>query len=103
MTADALERLDHEHILTRVHEWLSQPHNTAWLVIIDNHDHPDQFDIRRFYPNIGHGSIIVTTRLPDLVSGPQVRLQSLTETDDSLHILQTRSGRSDISKGTRYP
>jgi len=101
MAADVLEKLNHQQILARVQEWLSQPGNTEWLLIFDNYDDPDQFDISRFYPMTSRGSIIVTTRLPDLVSGLQVRVRSLTEMEDSLDILQTRSGRSNVRKGKR--
>jgi len=49
-------------------EWLSYPRITPWLLIIDNQDDPGQYDLESFYPNTGQGSVLVTVRLPDLMS-----------------------------------
>lgn len=99
ITVNELETLDDKQILVRVREWLSQSHNSQWLLIFDNHDDPDVFELNSFCPNIGHGSVIVTTRLPDMVTGLEVRLSCLIEIDDSLDILQLRSGRQDVKNG----
>lgn len=98
VAADELKRLDDEQVLARMHEWLSQPHNPQWLLIFDNYDEPDQFDLNKFYPNIGHGSIIITTRLPDRVAGLRVAVD-FTAIDDSLDILRVRSGRKGVKDG----
>lgn len=97
--AAELETLDKEQVLSRLHGWLSRPDNIHWLLIFDNYDDPDLFDIESFYPGVGHGSIIVTTRLPDRVTGHQVRVQALHDIDSSLAILQVRSGRKDVQEG----
>lgn len=91
-----LARLDKQQVLARIHEWLSHPENSRWLLIFDNYDDPNQFDVDSFCPNIGHGSVIVTTRLPDLVTGRRVRVLPLQAIDDSLDILQARSGRENV-------
>lgn len=98
-TAQELERLTDEQVCARLQEWLSYPDNTNWLLIFDNHDDPEQFNIDKYCPNTSQGSTIVTTRLPDLVIGEQVRVQPLLKLDDGLNILQTRSGRGDIKDG----
>ena len=99
IVTDELEKLDHEQMSMRVHGWLSHPQNARWLLIFDNYDEPSGFDIERFYPHIGQGSIIVTTRLPDQVKGQQLRVQHLQDIDNSLDILQVRSGRRDVKNG----
>lgn len=99
LSAAELAQLSDEQIVARAHEWLSDPRNTQWLLIFDNYDEPDQFNINEYIPNIGHGSIIITTRLPDLVRGEQVRVQPLKDLRDSLAILQTRSQRANMDSG----
>lgn len=99
LSAREIEGLSDEQVLTRVHEWLSNPQNTRWLLILDNHDEPDQFNIDKYISNAGHGSVIITTRLPDLLNGEQIRIQPLNDVQEHLAILQTRSQRTNISNG----
>lgn len=97
--AKEYEKLDETQIVLRVREWLSDTRNTQWLLIFDNYDDPDQLDIEEYYPYAAHGSIITTTRLPDLVRGSQVRVQPLQHIEEGLDILQTRSQRDNIRAG----
>lgn len=97
--ADDLEKFNNEQALARMHDWLSRPDNTRWLLIFDNHDEPDLFDLESFYPSVGYGSVIITTRLPDRVTGHQVRVQPLQDIGTGLAILQARSGRTEVQKG----
>jgi len=55
--------------------------------------------------NTVNDSIIVTTRLPDLVKGQrmlQVRVPPVDNLDESLEIQQTQSQREDVQHG-EYP
>lgn len=99
LRAQEYEKLNDDQMLTRVRDWLSDTTNTRWLLIIDNYDDPEQFDIEEYYPYTAHGSIAVTTRLPDRVSGRQVRVQPLQCIEESLDILQTRSQRNKVRAG----
>ncbi len=52
--------------------WLAQPSNTDWLLVLDNVDLDSEqggatgaYDIRRYLSN-GHGSVLITTRLSRL-------------------------------------
>ena len=92
-------RLDDKQVLVRVLRWLSDRRNTQWLLIFDNYDEPDQYEMNDYCPYAAHGSIIITTRLPDLVTGQQVRVQPLSDIEESLDILQTRSQRDNIRDG----
>lgn len=96
---EQLDTSSNEQVLAAVMKWLNRPDNTRWLLIFDNYDHPDLFAINSFCPAAGHGSIIVTTRLPDLVIGKPVRLERLSDSSDSLKVLETRSGRSNVQEG----
>lgn len=91
--AGELEQLSDEQVLARAQGWLAATCNTQWLLIFDNHDEPEGYAIEAYYPQAGHGSIVVTTRLPELVSGQQIRVQPLQKIEESLDILQARSGR----------
>ncbi|GMF76432.1 unnamed protein product [Aspergillus oryzae] len=49
-------------------DWLSQLENNDWLLIFDNIDDLDSFDIRSYMPGSLHGNILITSRRAD-VSG----------------------------------
>jgi hypothetical protein len=91
--------LKDEEVLRRVHQWLCAPQNTSWLVVFDNYDDPDQFQIDRYYPPASHGAILVTTRRPDLLSGTHLHVKPFQDIKDSLAILQSRSKRDNIHEG----
>lgn len=91
--------LQDEQSVIQTLRWLSDKENTRWLLIFDNYDEPGQYPIERYYPYASHGTIIVTTRRPDLVAGKELRLQPLQEIKQSLEILETRSGRADVKCG----
>ncbi|KAK5202230.1 hypothetical protein LTR41_012026 [Exophiala xenobiotica] len=88
--------LPDEQRLIQTGRWLSHKKNTRWLLIFDNHDDPGQYQIEKYYPYVSHGAIIITTRRPDLVTGPEIRLQPLQRVEESLEILGTRSRRNNV-------
>lgn len=49
-------------------EWLTLPGNDNWLVIYDNVDDLETFDIRTFFPHSSCGNIIVTSRRLELTT-----------------------------------
>jgi len=99
LTPDELKHCDDDQLVVHVSRWLSEPDNTRWLLIFDNYDEPDQYQINKFYPDASHGSIIITTRLPDLVRGATIKVQHLDQIEDSLKILETRSERQNVNSG----
>ncbi|KAB8256696.1 TPR-like protein [Aspergillus pseudonomiae] len=88
--------LEDKESVRRVHKWLCDPQNTGWLLIFDNYDEPTQFRIEHYYPLASHGTIVVTTRRPDLVGGTPLHIKPFQNIEDSIAILQTRSKREDI-------
>jgi hypothetical protein len=96
---EAIKKLDEEQIYIHVANWFSEQENTRWLLIFDNHDGPDQYDITKYYPSVAHGSTITTTRMPHDLRGEHIKLKSMIEEEDGLRILATRSGRQDIWSG----
>lgn len=66
-------------MLIHVRRWLSDAKNTQWLLVFDNYDDPDQFDIKQYYPPASHGAIVITTRLPDYIQEMTVSVQPIEE------------------------
>lgn len=91
--------LKDEEVLIRISNWLSELENSRWLLIFDNYDDPSQYDIAQYFPSVAHGSIIITTRQPDRVNGTRMKVRSMTEKEESLRILATRSGRENAIIG----
>jgi hypothetical protein len=91
--------LEDKEIVKRVHQWLSSPKNSGWLLIFDNYDDPGQFQINHYYPPASYGAIMVTTRRPVLVAGSTLEIKPLQNIKDSLAILQNRSKRENVQSG----
>jgi len=98
-----VSKLDDDQLRIQVSNWLSELDNTRWLLILDNYDDPDQYNLTKYYPSVAHGSIIITTRQPRRINGEQVKVESMTKVSDSLAILATRSGRHAIQSGRNHP
>ena len=96
---ETVSKLDDNQVWVHVSNWLSKLDNTRWLLIFDNHDDPDQYEITKYYPSVAHGSITITTRQPDRVSGEKIKVQSMAKEEESLRILATRSGRDNVISG----
>jgi hypothetical protein len=64
---------DPESVVTDVLRWLARPANVSWLLILDNFDLDYEQEDKRgvfdfqTYMSVGHGSVLITTRLPRLV------------------------------------
>ena len=102
---DINENLD--EAVDAVKAWLSLPHNTRWLMIYDNYDNPripghtdpTTVDIRNFLPESYHGSIIITTRSPQVRIGHPIHIRKLRDVDDSFQILSNVSRREGLKNG----
>jgi hypothetical protein len=99
LTPDEFRHCDNDQLVMHVCRWLSETENTRWLLIFDNYDEPDQYEITKYYPYASQGSIVVTTRLPDYVSGTKVKVQHLDQLEDGMQILETRSERQNVKSG----
>jgi hypothetical protein len=99
LSGETIDQLDNNQLGAQISLWLSKLENSRRLLIFDNYDDPDQYQIEQYYPFVAHGSIIITTRQPDRVNGYQIKVQSMTNDEDSLNILAIRSGRPDVSSG----
>ncbi|KAF4417536.1 Kinesin light chain 1 [Colletotrichum fructicola] len=123
---NALSNRDLDETVSAVKRWLDEPKNNRWLMIYDNYDDvklhtrrtPSEngtgsqvgnennagetgskaYDIRPFFPNTEHGAILITTRSSSVKLGQRVQLGKLADLEDSLAILASTSGRTDLSK-----
>ena len=78
LTADGVQMrsqatVEAEVAVRECHRWLSIPTNSRWLLIIDNvdrdhHDRDDSqaYDVKAYFPDADHGSILITSRLARL-------------------------------------
>lgn len=96
---ETVSKLDDNQLQIYVSNWLSNLENAQWLLIFDNHDEPTEYDIKKYYPYMTQGSIIVTTRLPEALSGSVMYVRKMEEVGDSLQILATRSERKGVDDG----
>ncbi|KAF6802538.1 Kinesin light chain 1, partial [Colletotrichum plurivorum] len=125
---NALSNRDLDETVSAVKRWLDEPKNNRWLMIYDNYDDvklhnrgsPSEnetglqvgdenendaaetgskaYDIRPFFPCTEHGAILITTRSSSVKLGQRVQLRKLAELEDSLAILASTSGRTDLGK-----
>jgi hypothetical protein len=96
---DIENQCDDSQIQVHMARWLSKPTNNRWLLIFDNYDAPDQFDIKTYYPYAWHGSIIITSRIPEAISGCNIMVLPILGPEESLRIMATRSGRRGVNSG----
>ena len=98
------DELGVEKALTAVFDWLSEMHNTKWLIIIDNVDTegavPASYDIWKQLPR--HGSILITSRLASLRrlgKGVEIREMPI---QDGLQILCNATGDNVEDQGESW-
>ena len=105
---DIKENLD--GAIGAVKEWLSLPNNTRWLMIYDNYDNPKlpgntdpaAVNIRKFLPESYQGSVIITTRSPQVEIGHPIRIRKLEDVLDSVKILLNASRREGLVDGKGF-
>jgi hypothetical protein len=98
---EVVEQMNEEQAIQLVRQWLSQPDNKTWLLMLDNYDDPrlpgirssTEYDIRIFFPYFTQGSILITTRSSRITFAKSVRLNKFDNLNQSLAILVRRSGR----------
>ncbi|KAJ6255791.1 hypothetical protein Dda_9472 [Drechslerella dactyloides] len=53
------------NIRSALFRWLQLPGNSKWLLIYDNADDLETFNLQEYFPNQGGGAILVTSRRPE--------------------------------------
>lgn len=96
---DTSSNSNDEQCRTLVLNWLSELDNSNWLLIFDNYDNPELFDISQQYPYVSHGAILVTTRLSSSTIGNQVSVRPFSDIEKGIDVLRTRSSREITPNG----
>jgi hypothetical protein len=113
LTADGVQMrsqatVEAEVAVRECRQWLSIPTNSRWLLIIDNvdrdhHDRDDSqaYDVKAYFPDADHGSILITSRLASLQRlGSGVRVGAVAA-EQARAILENNAGR--VVEGKRKP
>jgi len=58
---------EEQHIVSAVRQWFAAKGNMKWLLVIDNCDDLDSFDLSDYIPPCRHGTVIITSRRSDCV------------------------------------
>ena len=58
---------EEQHIISAVKQWFAAKANIKWLLVIDNLDDLESFDLSDYIPPCRHGTVIITSRRPDCV------------------------------------
>ncbi|KAF6803118.1 NB-ARC and TPR domain protein [Colletotrichum sojae] len=122
---NAITNGDLDEVVGSIKRWLNEPKNNHWLVIYDNYDDvtlrssrsaiekvvsgtgnendtgetgSKAYDIRPFLPDTEHGAVLITTRSSSAKLGQRIQLGKLADVKDSLAILASTSGRTDLGK-----
>ncbi|PYH31487.1 TPR-like protein [Aspergillus neoniger CBS 115656] len=80
----------------RALEWLSKKNNAGWLLIYDD---VEAADIKSWLPTADHGSIIITTRSPQLAEGMIAHPLTPLPFEDALQLLTGEPRLSDSTYG----
>ncbi len=102
----ALETNDVDEIVGAVKKWLSLKRNSKWMLVIDNVDDQQAYDVGKYLPQAYHGSILLTSRSSQraqaIAAAITISVEKLIDTSDSIAILSHMSGRSISAQG-KFP
>lgn len=93
-----------EDVRRAFHGWLSDPQNTDWLVLFDNVDDLDSFNIKMFIPHTEWGRVIITSRRSESTAfGKGLHIDDMAM-DDALELFKQSSqlNDEDFKKGNLH-
>ncbi|KAF3922957.1 hypothetical protein ABW20_dc0101966 [Dactylellina cionopaga] len=71
-----------EVIKSALFQWLQLPGNGQWLLIFDNADDSEAFDIQEYLPSNGNGAVLITSRRPEFsFTGEKIDVEGLNQKD----------------------
>jgi NB-ARC domain-containing protein len=74
-------------------DWFLKEGNTKWLLIYDNYDDPESFDLEKYIPKSAWGNVLVTTRRLDVAAYQQAGIQiPMMNTTDALDFFSKQIG-----------
>jgi ATP-dependent protease HslVU (ClpYQ) ATPase subunit len=99
-TADLKTEDEIEQAARKVLQWLATPNNCRWLLIFDNIDKysateqpaDERYDVTKFFPSADYGSIIITTRIPQLAEVGQSYPVETLQASEAVTLLSKTAG-----------
>ncbi|EPS39001.1 hypothetical protein H072_7246 [Dactylellina haptotyla CBS 200.50] len=90
-----------DKIRSAVLHWLQLPENNKWLLIFDNADDLETFDLQYYLPSHG-GAILITSRKPmGYYIAEQAVIEGLDQ-ESAVKMISSLVPSLDTSRGTRY-
>lgn len=89
-TASVHGPADEEHVIEAVKRWLAAEGNPGWLLVFDNLDDLESFDINNYLPSCWHGTIIITSRRPESrLTRRGMEVQQMQDCEAQMLLLQS--------------
>jgi hypothetical protein len=79
-----------------IQQWFVKEGNQNWLLIFDNYDRPDEFDLQNYIPKSSWGNILITTRVKELAANPDGMVVPELDLQNAITLLQSRIGLGRI-------
>ncbi|KAF8462069.1 hypothetical protein BDZ91DRAFT_850828 [Kalaharituber pfeilii] len=90
---------EEQQVVDAVKEWFAAKNNTKWLLVFDNLDDLESFDINKSIPSSAHGTVIITSRRRECVQGRRCLEVKQMDTSEAERLL-FRSAKPDFERLT---
>ncbi|KAF8448488.1 hypothetical protein BDZ91DRAFT_112651 [Kalaharituber pfeilii] len=88
---------EEQHVVDSVKEWLTAKDNTKWILVFDNLDDLESFDVNDYIPSAPHGTVIITSRRPESIQGRRgIEVQQMSNSEAEELLL--KSAKLDLEK-----
>ncbi|KAF8455035.1 hypothetical protein BDZ91DRAFT_746904 [Kalaharituber pfeilii] len=88
---------EEQHVIKAVKKWLTAKQNNKWLLVFDNLDDLESFDINDYIPSCDFGTIIITSRRRESMQGRRGLEVYQMQNKEAEKLLLT-SARLDLEK-----
>ncbi|KAF8446560.1 P-loop containing nucleoside triphosphate hydrolase protein [Kalaharituber pfeilii] len=88
---------EEQHVIKAVKKWLTAKQNNKWLLVFDNLDDLESFDINDYIPSCDFGTIIITSRRRESIQGRRGLEVYQMQNKEAEKLLLT-SARVDLEK-----
>ena len=77
-------------IINAVRQWFAEPENTKWLLVLDNLDDLESFDINEYIPICVHGTVVITSRRRESTQGRKaIEIQEMQDHEAKALLLKS--------------
>ncbi|KAK6507640.1 hypothetical protein TWF481_006066 [Arthrobotrys musiformis] len=89
---------DIDEIRSALFEWLQLPGKNKWLMVFDNMDDLETFNIEEYLPSEGNGAIFITSRRPEFSQGAKQVTLDMLDSKSAVALLFKVAHFTDISE-----